>query len=44
LLLKIAEHRQVIVFTQEEQVAAWARDHLTGPRNTVQTLSPVSAS
>ena len=44
LLLKIAEHRQVIVFTQEAQVAAWARDHLTGPRNTVQTLSPVSAS
>jgi exonuclease SbcC len=31
LLLKIAEERQVIIFTQEEQVAAWAREHLTGP-------------
>jgi DNA repair protein SbcC/Rad50 len=44
LLLKIAEHRQVIIFTQEEQVAVWARDHLTGPGNTIHTLSPLPAS
>jgi uncharacterized protein YhaN len=44
LLLKIAEERQVIIFTQEEQVAAWAREHLTGPDNSIHTLSPVSTS
>jgi exonuclease SbcC len=44
LLLKIAEERQVIIFTQEEQVAAWAREHLTGPGSTIHTLSPVPVS
>src|SRR5262249_18701347 len=31
LLFKIAAHRQVILFTQEEQVMSWAREHLTSP-------------
>ena len=44
LLLKIAEERQVIIFTQEEQVAAWAREHLTGPDNIIHTLSPISTT
>jgi uncharacterized protein YhaN len=42
LLLKIAEERQVILFTQEEQVATWAKEHLTGPGNTIHMLSPIS--
>jgi len=44
LLLKIAQERQVIYFTQEEQVTAWAREHLTTPRNAIRTLSPLAIS
>ena len=33
---------KVIIFTQEEQVAAWAREHLTGPDTIIHTLSPIS--
>jgi DNA repair protein SbcC/Rad50 len=43
LLLKIAEERQVILFTQEDQVARWARAHLTSPDHALRTLSPVPA-
>jgi exonuclease SbcC len=41
LLLKVAGDRQVVVFTQEEQVAAWAHEHLTGPRHAIRKLAPV---
>ena len=44
VLLKIGEQRQVIRFTQEERVAAWARERLTGPAHALRTLSPVPAS
>jgi hypothetical protein len=43
LLLKIAAHRQIILFTQEEQVAAWAREHLSPPDHTIRTLHPLPA-
>ena len=41
LLLKIAAGRQVILFTQEEQVAAWAREHLDTPDHAIYTLQPL---
>jgi uncharacterized protein YhaN len=44
LLLSIAGERQVIVFTQEEQVAAWAREHLTSPEHAIHLLAPMAAS
>jgi uncharacterized protein YhaN len=42
LLLRLSAERQIVVFTQEEQVAAWAREHLTGPRHAIVPLSPVA--
>ena len=44
LLLNIARHRQVILFTQEEQVAAWARKHLKPPEHTIHALQPLVSS
>jgi exonuclease SbcC len=44
LLLNIAQDRQVIFFTQEEQVTTWAREHLTTPRNATRTLAPLAIS
>jgi DNA repair protein SbcC/Rad50 len=44
LLLTIAQDRQVIVFTQEDQVTAWAREHLTTPRNAVHALPALAIS
>ena len=44
LLLKIATERQVILFTQEEQVAAWAREHLTPPHHAIRVLAPLADS
>jgi hypothetical protein len=38
LLLQISAERQVILFTQEDQVANWAREHLTSPGHAVRTL------
>lgn len=43
LLLQIAGDRQVILFTQEDQVAAWAREHLNGPEHAIRALQPVPA-
>ena len=43
LLLEMAETRQVVVFTQEEQVAAWARENLKKPRHAICQLQPVPA-
>ena len=42
LLLKTAAHRQVILFTQEEQVAAWAREHLGTPDHAIRALHPLA--
>jgi uncharacterized protein YhaN len=44
LLLEIAEERQVILFTQEDEVAAWARDRLGAPGHAVQALEPLAFS
>jgi len=43
LLLHVAENRQVVLFTQEEQVAAWARENLQGERHAIRELQPVPA-
>ncbi len=42
LLLAIAAERQVVVFTQEDQVAAWARTRLTDAPHATRELSPVA--
>jgi len=44
LLLEIAADRQIVVFTQEEQVAAWARENLSAPRHGIRELSTVPAA
>ena len=44
LLMKVAAHRQVILFTQEEQVAAWAREHLGPPAHAMRMLHPLAVS
>lgn len=44
LLHKAAEKRQIILFTQQEQVAAWARQYLTGPDHAIRELQPVAVS
>lgn len=44
LLLKIAEQRQVILFTQEQQIAEWAREHLSSPGHAIRTLEALSVS
>jgi AAA domain len=44
LLLNIATHRQVILFSQEEQVAAWAREHLKSSGHAIHALQPLVAS
>jgi exonuclease SbcC len=41
LLLQVAANRQVVVFTQEEQIAAWARENLADPRHAIRELTPV---
>jgi hypothetical protein len=38
LLKEISQTRQVIVFSQEAEVLAWGRKHLTGDREQVKTL------
>jgi uncharacterized protein YhaN len=38
LLLQLAESRQVILFSQETEVLAWAERHLTGPRHRLWRL------
>jgi hypothetical protein len=44
LLHEIAAERQVILFTQEDQVASWSEEHLTSPAHRVHRLAPVAAS
>jgi uncharacterized protein YhaN len=44
LLLQMSKDRQIVLFTQEEQVAVWAREHLTGPdHKVVQLAGPTAA-
>lgn len=40
LLHRLSETRQVILFTQEEDVLAWARTRLVGPRDRIVALAP----
>jgi hypothetical protein len=42
LLLKIAADRQVILFSQEDQVAAWAREYLHTPDHAIRALRPLA--
>lgn len=42
LLLQVSTDRQVVVFTQEEQVAAWAREKLTGPAHAIHELTSIA--
>jgi DNA repair protein SbcC/Rad50 len=44
LLLQVAANRQVVVFTQEEHVAAWARQKLTDPRHAIRELTPIAVA
>jgi uncharacterized protein YhaN len=39
LLLGISQERQVILFSQEQEVLAWATEKLVGPRDQLITLS-----
>jgi uncharacterized protein YhaN len=39
LLLKLAAERQVVLFTQEQAVLEWAREHLDGDRHRVRELA-----
>ncbi|GAT15472.1 ATP-binding protein [Mycolicibacterium thermoresistibile] len=41
LLLEITTDRQVILFTQEQEVARWAQHKLTGPHHKLHTLRQV---
>jgi exonuclease SbcC len=44
LLLKIAAGRQIILFTQEDHVAAWAKTQLTSPDHAICVLQPVTVT
>ncbi|HEX6872663.1 MAG TPA: AAA family ATPase [Micromonosporaceae bacterium] len=44
LLLAVAAQRQVIMFTQQEDVIAWARQRLTEPGHAIRELAPLTAS
>ena len=39
LLLRLAAERQVVLFTQEETVLRWAREHMDGDRHLVRELT-----
>ena len=43
LLLEIAASRQVILFTQEQEVAAWACERLRPPGHAIQALEPLAS-
>jgi DNA repair protein SbcC/Rad50 len=43
LLHEVSAERQVVVFSQEESVAAWAREHLFEPRDRLELLEAVPA-
>jgi uncharacterized protein YhaN len=41
LLLAASADRQIVLFSQQEQVFQWAQKELTGPRHAVRELAPV---
>ena len=43
LLLKLGAERQVVLFTQEDAVLRWARDHLDSDRHRIRELAPLAA-
>ncbi len=43
LLLTLAAERQVVLFTHEDAVLRWAREHLDGDRHRVRELAPLPA-
>lgn len=43
LLLTVSQSRQVVLFAQEEMVARWARERLTGERDCLVELQPVTS-
>jgi uncharacterized protein YhaN len=44
LLLRLGAERQVVLFTQEESVLHWAREHLDGDRHRVRELTRIPAA
>jgi uncharacterized protein YhaN len=40
VLLAVAARHQVVLFSQQDQVRVWARQHLTGPRHALRELPP----
>jgi uncharacterized protein YhaN len=44
LLHDVAGERQVVVFSQEEAVLAWAERRLQGPRDALVRLEPLGVS
>lgn len=44
LLLHVADTRQVVMFSQEEQVASWARERLQAPRHATRSLPVVTVT
>ena len=44
LLLQVAANRQVVVFTQEKQVTAWAHEMLTDPGHAIRELTPIAVA
>ena len=44
LLLRLAAERQVVLFTQEESVLRWAREHLDGDRHRVRELTRLTVA
>lgn len=41
LLHQLSRERQIVVFSQEDEVVVWARDHLVGPGDAVVELDPL---
>jgi uncharacterized protein YhaN len=44
LLHDLSHDQQIIVFAQEQQVADWAHQTLTGPNDAVVEMTPVPCS
>ena len=44
LLLQVAGSRQVVVFTQEKEVATWARENLTDQRHAIRELIAIAVA
>ena len=40
MLLELSQERQIVVFSQEQEVLDWARERLAGERNKLLELTP----